>query len=75
MVGKSQPKLFKMVCKQAELMRAPFHGSLWPNKISQINKKKSVVVNKTEEKNRSNVAKLNVKKKHNEHICPSTHKQ
>jgi hypothetical protein len=75
MVGKSQPKLLKMVCKQAEIMRAPFRGSLLTNKISQIHKKKPLVVNKTKEKNLSNVAKLNVKKKHNEHICPSTHKQ
>jgi hypothetical protein len=62
MVSKSQSKLLKMVCKHAESMRAPFRDSSWTSKNGETNKKKSVVVNKTKEKNRSNVAKVNVKK-------------
>ena len=64
MTGKSKPKLLKIVCKRAELMRAPYRDSAWTtSKISQTNKKKLLFVNKTEEKYRSNVAKLNFEKK------------
>jgi hypothetical protein len=63
MTGKSKPKLLKIICKRAELMRAPYRGSSWTtSKISQTNKK-SLIVNKTEDKYRSKVAKLNFKKK------------
>ena len=66
---KSQTKLLKMVCKRAGLMRAPFHGSSWPSKISQTHKKKSLSVQTTDEKHRSNVVKSNAKK-----ICSSVQK-
>ncbi|CAF1689928.1 unnamed protein product [Rotaria sp. Silwood1] len=54
-------KLLKTVCKQAELMRASFHGSSWTNKISETDKK-LLFVNKTGEKFRSKVTKLSVGK-------------
>jgi hypothetical protein len=73
MTGKSTPKLLKMVCKQAEFMRLPFRVSPWTSNISQQtgqmkkknkNKKKtktnSLNINKTEKKNQSNKAKLNL---------------
>jgi hypothetical protein len=64
MTGKSKPKLLKIVCKRAQLMRTPYRDSSWTtNQISQTNKKKSLFVNKTEEKYRSNVVKLNFEKK------------
>jgi len=75
MTGKSQPKLFKMVCKRAGLMRAPYRGSPWPtsqiNKTDKKNKNKNkpLLVNETQEKHQSNVAELNV-----EQTCSSIEK-
>jgi hypothetical protein len=40
MVGESQTKLFKLVCKQVALMREPYRNSRWTtNQINQTNKK------------------------------------
>jgi hypothetical protein len=52
MTRQSKTKLIKLVCKRAELMRAPFRGSSSTNKISQTDKKSSFR-NQTEEKLRS----------------------
>jgi hypothetical protein len=60
MTRKLKTKLLKNVCKQAELMRAPFRGSSCPDKIDQTDK--SLFVKKTGEKFRSKVAKLSVGK-------------
>jgi hypothetical protein len=59
MSRKIKSNLLKNVLKQAELMRAPFHGVSWPNKITETDKK-SLSINKTGEKFRSKLAKLSV---------------
>jgi len=61
MTRQLKTKLLKSVCKQSELMRAPFHNSSWINKISQTDKK-SLSISKTGEKFRSKLAKLSVGK-------------
>jgi hypothetical protein len=40
MTDNSNSKLLRIVCKRAELMRAPYRVSSWTNKISQIDKNK-----------------------------------
>ncbi len=52
MTGKAKTKLLKIVCKRAELMRAPYRGSSWTSKISRTDKK-ALSVNKTGETFRS----------------------
>jgi hypothetical protein len=52
MTDKSKTKLLKIVCENAELMRAPFRHSPWPSKINHT-VKKPLSVNKTGEKFRS----------------------
>jgi len=69
MTDKSKTKLLKMVCKRAELMRAPFRDSSWTSNITQTDKKKPLLLNKTEEKYGSNVTESNVEK-----TCSSVHK-
>ncbi len=61
MTRQLKTKLLKSVCKQSELMRAPFHNSSWINKISQTDKK-PLPISKTGEKFRSKLAKLSVGK-------------
>lgn len=40
MSGRSQPKLFKLVCKQAVAIREPYRNPAWPKyDASQIDKK------------------------------------
>jgi hypothetical protein len=46
MTGKAKTKLLKIVCKRAELMRAPYRASSWTCKTSRTDKK-SLSVNKT----------------------------
>jgi hypothetical protein len=43
MTSKSQTKLLKLVCKRAELLRAPYRVSSWATKISQKDKKSSII--------------------------------
>ncbi len=61
MTRQLKTKLLKAVCKRSELMRAPFRGSSWMNKLSETDKK-SLPVSKTGEKFRSKLAKLSVGK-------------
>lgn len=48
MARKTQPTLFKLVCKRAALMRAPYHSSSWTSKTNQTTKK-AILVDKTSE--------------------------
>ncbi len=61
MSRKSETKLFKLVCKQSALMRAPFRNSSWTNKTADSDKKTSII-NKPGEKFRLKVAKLSIGK-------------